>query len=62
MFAALGPDRLAAQILFGVFTGARLLDSVAYFKALQPWRTISDLVGFLTTFVRMIEVCRLALA
>jgi prostaglandin-E synthase 1 len=62
VFAAHGPDRLEAQILFGVFTGARLLYSVAYLKGLQPWRTISYLVGFLTTFVLMFEVCRLALS
>lgn len=62
VFAALGPGKLEAQILFGVFTGARLLYSVAYLKGLQPWRTISYLLGFLTTFVLMIEVCRLALS
>ena len=62
MFAALRPDPLEAQILFGVFTAARLLYSVAYLKGLQPWRTISYLVGFLTTFVMMIELCRLALS
>ena len=62
VFAALGPDKIEAQILFGVFTGARLLFSFAYLKGLQPWRTISFLVGVLTTLALTIEVCRLALS
>ena len=57
-----GPDKIEAQILFGVFTGARLLFSFAYLKGLQPWRTISFLVGVLTTLALTIEVCRLALS
>lgn len=61
-FAALGPDPLEAQVLFGVFTGARLFYSLAYLKGLQPWRSISYLIGLLTTLALMIETCRLALS
>ncbi len=62
VFAALGPDKLEAQIVFGVFTAARLLFSYAYLKALQPWRTLSYLIGLLATLVLMVEVGRLALS
>lgn len=62
VFAALGPDKLEAQIIFGVFTGARLFYSVAYLKGLQPWRTISYGIGVLATLALMIEICRLTLS
>ncbi len=62
VFAALGPDKLEAQILFGLFTGLRLFYSLAYLKGLQPWRTISYALGVLTTLTLMIETCRLALS
>ncbi len=62
VFAALGPDKLEAQILFGVFTGARLFYSLAYLKGLQPWRTISYAIGVLATLALMVETCRLTLS
>lgn len=62
VFAALGPDKLEAQIIFGVFTGARLFYSLAYLKGLQPWRTISYAIGVLATLALMIETCRLTLS
>lgn len=33
--------------LFGVFTAARVLHSVAYLRSMQPWRTASFAVGAL---------------
>lgn len=62
VFAALGPDKLEAQLLFGLFTGLRLFYSLAYLKGLQPWRTISYGLGVLTTLALMVETCRLALS
>jgi prostaglandin-E synthase 1 len=40
-----------AQILFGVFTVARLAHSFAYIGGKQPWRSLSFGVGLLTTLV-----------
>lgn len=62
VFTVLGPHALEAQILFGVFTAARLVFSFAYLNALQPWRTLGFGVGFLTTLVLTVEVIRLALS
>lgn len=61
-FAALGPDKLEAQIIFGAFTGARLFYSLAYLKGLQPWRTISYAIGVLATLALIVEICRLSFA
>jgi prostaglandin-E synthase 1 len=62
VFSALGPNPLEAQIIFGAFTGMRLFYSVAYLKALQPWRTISYAVGVFATLALMVEICRLTLS
>lgn len=53
---------LEAQILFAVFTGARLFYRLAYLEGLQPWRTITHGLGVLATLVLMVETCRLALS
>ena len=44
-----GGDSLAVKIIFGVFTAARLLHSVVYLAGKQPWRTVTFLVGLLST-------------
>ncbi len=62
VFVLQRPDLLEAQILFGVFTAARLLFSVSYLAGLQPWRTIGYAIGVLTTLALMAEVARHAIA
>jgi len=60
LFVSLRPDLLEAQILLGTFTVARIVFSITYVAGLQPWRTISYVIGSVTTVVLMFEVCRLA--
>jgi len=62
VFATMRPSALEAQILFGTFTAARLVFSVAYLKGLQPWRSISFAVGVLVTLALVVEVLRLTFA
>jgi uncharacterized MAPEG superfamily protein len=38
-----------AKIVFGLFTGARLVHSVAYVAGKQPWRTLSFTFGAVAT-------------
>ena len=62
VFAAMRPSALEAQIIFGTFTAARLVFSVAYLKGLQPWRSLAYGVGMLATLALLVEVCRLTFA
>ncbi len=58
VFVLLRPPALEAQILFGTFTGARLIYSVCYLGGIQPWRTLSYAVGLLATFAVIVEILR----
>ena len=40
-----GGSPLAAKICIGVFTGARVLHTVVYLNAKQPWRTATYAIG-----------------
>jgi uncharacterized MAPEG superfamily protein len=55
VFVLLGGAPLHAQILFGVFTAARLVHSVVYLRELQPYRTLFFVIGGLTTLVLLLE-------
>ncbi len=48
-----GGTPAAAAVLFMSFIAVRILHSVAYLKALQPWRTIGFGLGLLVTLVLM---------
>jgi microsomal prostaglandin-E synthase 1 len=48
IYVLAGGSPLGAQICFGAFTGARVLHSIVYINALQPWRTITYAVGALS--------------
>lgn len=61
VFVFLRPAELEAQVIFGVFTAARIVFSITYLLGLQPWRSISYGVGVLTTFALIVEVVRHAL-
>jgi prostaglandin-E synthase 1 len=45
VYVLAGASPLGAKICFGAFTGARVLHSVFYLNAAQPWRTITYTVG-----------------
>ena len=55
-FVLAGGNATLATVLFALFTIARLLHSVAYLKALQPWRTICFLTGAVVIFVLLIGI------
>ena len=43
-----GASPLGAKICFCTFTGARVLHSIVYVKAIQPWRTMFYAVSALS--------------
>ena len=53
IFVLSGASALAAQVIFGVFTFARLAHSFAYLGGKQPWRSIFFGLGGLTTLTLM---------
>lgn len=56
VFVLAGGTAGVASILFGIFTLARLVHSFAYLRRLQPWRTVSFVVGGLATIALMLDV------
>jgi prostaglandin-E synthase 1 len=47
IFVLAGASPLGGKICFLTFTGARVVHSIVYIKALQPWRTAAYAVGAL---------------
>lgn len=60
IFVLAGGSTLGAQICFGAFTGARMLHSVFYLNALQPWRTISYGIGAFSLIGLMVQILMIA--
>ena len=58
LFVQVGGSATEAQILFGTFTVARVLYSIVYMAGKQPWRTITFIIGVLTTVALLVEVLR----
>ena len=56
VFVLAGGTRWTAAILFGTFTVARLLHSIAYLKEKQPWRTLFFVVGVLATIALILDI------
>jgi microsomal prostaglandin-E synthase 1 len=54
IFVLAGGSAGTAKIIFGIFTGARILHSVVYLTAKQPWRTILFIVGGLAILALMV--------
>lgn len=61
LYVLLGGPAMNAKIYFGVFTAARLLHSLVYLAGKQPFRTLSFVLGALTTLVMMGDIVRLLL-
>src|SRR3954465_9391109 len=49
LYVLAGGEAGPAKIFFGLFTAFRLLHSVVYLAGKQPWRTITFVLGGLTT-------------
>ncbi len=56
VFVLAGGPAGTGMVIFGVFTGARLLHSIAYLAGKQPWRTIFFSVGGLATIALMLDI------
>ncbi len=56
VYVAAGASATMAWIFFGTFTAARVLYSVCYLKGIQPFRTMTFAIGFLTTIGLMIHL------
>jgi uncharacterized MAPEG superfamily protein len=56
LFVLAGSTPVAATILFGIFTAARLTHSIVYLAGKQPWRTLAFVVGLLATMALMVNV------
>jgi prostaglandin-E synthase 1 len=56
VFVLAGGTAAAAMVIFGIFTGARLLRSIFYLAGNQPWRTIFFTVGGLATIALMLDI------
>lgn len=59
VYVALGASTIMAQAIFGSFTLFRFAHSFVYLRELQPWRTLSFVLGGLVTGVMMIDMVRL---
>jgi len=53
VYAVAGGSAVVAEVLFGVFTVARVGHSFAYLGGKQPWRSLCYGIGALTTLVLM---------
>lgn len=58
IYVLAGGSGMAAAAIFGVFTFARVAHSFAYLGGKQPWRTLSFVLGAVTTLVLMGYVVR----
>jgi uncharacterized MAPEG superfamily protein len=62
LYVALGATQSWVLGLSGVFLGARVVHAAVYIRGVQPWRTISFVVGQTCTGVAVVQVIRAALA
>ena len=53
VYVLAGGGGTAAEIVFGLFTAARLTHTFAYLGAKQPYRTISYVLGSAATLARV---------
>ncbi|HEX4447131.1 MAG TPA: MAPEG family protein [Polyangiaceae bacterium] len=56
VFVLLGGSAGTATIIFGTFVVARILHSVVYLGARQPWRTLFFVAGALATGALMVDI------
>ena len=56
VYLTAGASGVVPVALFGVFTATRLAHSFAYLKELQPWRTVSFVIGMACTVVMSLHL------
>jgi uncharacterized MAPEG superfamily protein len=61
LYVLTGATRTGSTAYFAVFVAARLLHSVVFALGLQPWRTITYLIGILSILGMVVHVVRAVL-
>jgi uncharacterized MAPEG superfamily protein len=56
LYVLIGGTARFAWIVFGIFVGARILHSIVYLNAKQPWRTLMFVVGGVATLVLLGDI------
>ena len=56
VYVLVGPPVLLAQVLLITFTVLRCLFSLFYLRALQPWRSLSFLLGELCLVIMLVQI------
>jgi uncharacterized MAPEG superfamily protein len=56
LYAFTGPKASSAQAYYFTFVGARVLHTIFYMMGLQPFRTITFVIGFLTVLGMSVQV------
>jgi uncharacterized MAPEG superfamily protein len=56
VYVLIGGRAIVAVPLFAAFTGARIVHSIAYLRALQPWRTLAFAVSLLAIITLMVTI------
>jgi uncharacterized MAPEG superfamily protein len=56
VYVLVGGHAGIAVPIFAIFTGARIVHSIVYLKALQPWRTLSFAVSLLALSALMVAI------
>jgi uncharacterized MAPEG superfamily protein len=56
VYVLVGGSANLAIPIFAIFTGARIVHSIVYLRALQPWRTISFAVSLLALIALMVAI------
>jgi len=56
VYVLVGGHASIAIPIFAAFTGARIVHSIVYLRALQPWRTLSFAVSLLALIALMVAI------
>ena len=60
VYVLVGGHASVAVPIFAIFTGARIVHSIVYLRALQPWRTIAfatSLLAIIALMAAVLHVC-----
>jgi uncharacterized MAPEG superfamily protein len=56
VYVLVGGHASIAVPIFAIFTGARIVHSIVYLRAPQPWRTISFAISLLALIALMVAI------
>lgn len=56
LFTLIGASATAGWVYFGVYFGARVVHTICYLNALQPWRTAAFFIGQLAQLGIMVQL------